>query len=373
MVTKEKVVVYPYDLSFAPFLRYSEFLSGIEIVGLVSPNGFGLTGKDAGCADGGSPVGITVSNKLETVLEQCDSVLFVESENKLDFDKFIFVEIQKAINAQKNIICCLKLEKSISENLSKLCETSGVVFRYMEEPDDICNYERNVNRLFEINVPIVFVTGLGIKCRKMHTQLALVSGLRCKGYKASCIASNRASMVLGFHSYPDFMFSQSKSEQQKIFAFNHFVKAIELKEEPDLIIIGIPGGIMPINSRFTNEFGLLAYEVSNAVYADTSVVCCYYQRFDADLFERLKNNSKYRLGADAACFAMANSSLLMDESIESKDLILSTIKPELVKSEVDALALDEILIVSAIEKENCKAAADHVIEKLASNAEVEAI
>lgn len=60
--------------------------------------------------------------------------------------------------------------------------------------------------------------------------------------------------MLGFYSFPSFMYDSNISEVNKVLMFNRFVRKIEKVEAPDIIIIGIPGGIMPYNRQFTRAF-----------------------------------------------------------------------------------------------------------------------
>ena len=41
------------------------------------------------------------------------------------------------------------------------------------------------------------------------------------------------------------MYDEGVSEKKKILMYNHYLKWIEQSEKPDVILVGIPGGIMP--------------------------------------------------------------------------------------------------------------------------------
>lgn len=77
MLGKEKVLVYPYDYEFTPVLRHIGLLHGLNVTILVSPGGWGLSGKDAAYSDGGIPLGITVRSDFDESLDECDTVWFV--------------------------------------------------------------------------------------------------------------------------------------------------------------------------------------------------------------------------------------------------------------------------------------------------------
>ena len=111
---------------------------------------------------------------------------------------------------------------------------------------------------------------------KLGVQLALREELIEKGYKVSSISSRLDSELYGLHPIPSFMFDRMNSETEKIQKYNHYVKQIELIEHPDIIIIGIPGGILPYDEIDHNEYGILAYEISYAVPCDAAIMCLPY-------------------------------------------------------------------------------------------------
>ena len=71
---KNRLLIYPYDLQFCPIVRHKKLLEDYEIMALVSPRGWGLTGKDGGSADNGGELGINVSSDFENNLVLCDTI-----------------------------------------------------------------------------------------------------------------------------------------------------------------------------------------------------------------------------------------------------------------------------------------------------------
>jgi peptide maturation system protein (TIGR04066 family) len=123
----------------------------------------------------------------------------------------------------------------------------------------------------DIDTPVIFVLGTGERTNKFEIQLALRENMMKMGYKASQVGTREYCELLGFHSFPRFMFGNGISEISKIASFNRFIKSLERDECPDVIIIGVPRGIMPFNNRLPNGYGILAYEVSQAVTPDSTV------------------------------------------------------------------------------------------------------
>ncbi|HEX2925349.1 MAG TPA: TIGR04066 family peptide maturation system protein [Ruminiclostridium sp.] len=265
-MSKTKIIVYPYDDQFTPILRRRELLRNYEVVGLVSPRGWGLNGRDAGQADNGSPLGLSITSDFDGSLELCDAVLFSESRTQLEFEQAFKPKVMKAIETGKDILFIFPLKEEIRNEISKACATRGVNFKYYPEirlaPQRIFGED---DLALELDTPVIFVLGTGERTNKFEIQLALRENMMKMGYKVSQVGTRGYCELLGFHSFPGFMFGNGISEISKISSFNRFIKGLEGDECPDVIIIGVPGGIMPFNNRLPNRYGILAYEVSQAV------------------------------------------------------------------------------------------------------------
>lgn len=309
MKENEKLLIYPYNMRITPVLRHKSLLSGYDVSCLVSPNGWGFTGKDAGIADRGPDIGITVSSDFEKALDLCDTVMIVESHLTIDFEKYIFNKIKTAVRSKKkNIICSLKLDRDAIKEISSMCNCEGVYFKYFDGtqnvlPEEIAIYNESIE---EIDTPIILVTGIAERTNKFEIQLTLREEIQNSGYRISQVGSRSYCEIMGFHPFPSFMYGNAISDVNKVLMFNRFIKKIEKTEEPDIIIIGIPGGIMPLNKEFTNKFGLVAFEISQAVAPDVVIASLLYEDYKPEGFDTYTNLIKYRLGFEVDFFNIAN-------------------------------------------------------------------
>lgn len=336
MNEREKVIIYPFDIEFCPIVRHKEFLGKYDIVSVVSPNGWGLTDEDVGHIDGGKLVGIKVSNNFEQEIKLCDTVIISDSYNKIDFDKIIYPKIVKAAESGKNVVCTINLDDKNLKLVKDLCEKKGVYFKYYPKATNIKS-NNYIGKLARIETPIVFVAGMGEKTNKFEIQLSLRRHLNKMGYKVSSIGTRNYCELLGFHSFPRFMQSLLISESDKVILFNKFIKNIEYKENPDVIVIGMPGGIMKFNNLFNNGFGILAYQISQAVKPDAVVFSMLYEDYLPKYFDMISTKIKYRFGFEIDCFNMSNTKFNWAESksFEVKNYI--TVNSTLVNEKVKKL------------------------------------
>ncbi|NFG63093.1 TIGR04066 family peptide maturation system protein [Clostridium sp. CMCC3677] len=308
MKNEYKTMIYPFDVESVPLIRHSNLMNNYKIVNIISPNGWGLCGKDAGDSDNGQPVGIIIDSDFNKALENCDTVFFTNSSMKMNLDKFVYPKIIKAAQSSKNIICTIKLENEMIDKISNICNKNNIFFKYFtDESDSIISPK--TEKIYPINTPIILVFGLCERTNKFEIQLNLRENLEKMGYKVSQIGTRQYCELMEFHSFPKFMNSKSITESEKVILFNHYIKNIENKEVPDVIVIGVPGGIMPINHEFTNRFGILAYEVSQAVMPDVVVLSTLYSSSSPEILKLLSKSCKYKFGYDIDCYNISNTSL----------------------------------------------------------------
>ncbi|MDF2539379.1 MAG: peptide maturation system protein family [Herbinix sp.] len=375
MEKKSCAIVYPYDLQFAPLLRHKEFIGDFEITGVVSPFSWGLCGKDAGYADRGPDIGIMVESDFDLAMQKCDTVIFTESEFPCDFDRTMLPKIRSAADKGKNIAVTLGLDRYKYDEVNEICERKGVAFAYYHSIAwDIINLsppELERHYIHKINVPVIFVLGDGEKTRKFEVQLSIREQFINEGYAVSQIGSRSNCEILGFHSIPTFLF-ETRNESEKIYLFNKYVKNIELQEKPDVIIIGIPGGIMPQSSMNNTYFGMTAYEMSNAIAPDASVFCTYYASWKPVYFEKMCEVVKYRLGLEVDCFMLSNSRIDWRSSEDSvNDPKFYYIKNEKVERMKRELAEINPPVFNILGREDAKNMANLLIDKLAEYASVD--
>ncbi|MDQ0089910.1 peptide maturation system protein (TIGR04066 family) [Paenibacillus anaericanus] len=374
MSKQEKLIIYPYDIQSTPIVRHPVFNHGYDILGLISPNGWGLCGKDAGIADYGGQLGINVSNDFNHLLDGCDTVLFSESHLKLDFDQMIKPKIDKAIEKRKNILCTIFIPDELLNYYIEKCKLSDTYFKYYNNSGrKIISKEIDIEYIHPINTPVAFVIGMGERCQKFEIQLALRERLLKMDYKISQVGSRDYCEMFGFHSIPSFMFAHTIPDYHKVVMFNHFIKDIELKEQPDLILIGIPGGLFPFNDEFTNKFGIMAYEISRAVKPDVSILSILYEDYKVDYFTELSKVIKYRFGIEVDCYNLANVKFDWDISSQNGMMTYNMIDAEVIDSVKSQFGSLSSPIFNIFNHQDTGKAADYLLEKLIEYADIQTI
>lgn len=374
MFNKKKLLVYPFSAEFSSLLRHKDLMVEYELVNLISPSGWGLSGHDAGNADGGGYIGVCVQADFEEGIKSSDTVLFAESSFNLNFDKYIYPKILKSIELNKNIILTLCIDKNIEIEIRKKCEEKELDFQYCRyDNESISEDYGGSNNILNIDTPVIFVIGMMENINKFEIQLSVGENMTRAGYKISHIGSRAYSNLLGLYSFPQFMFNSNLYESKKIVKFNRFVKEIEAKDKPDAIIIGIPGGIMPINNQFTNNFGILAYEISMAVKPDAAILSLPFSDYTYKQYDEICRFVNGRFGFDITVINLSNIMPEWPKILQGLDFSYSTIDSAYVDSKKLTDSRLKIPIFNIFNKDDCLMLSNHIIDKLAEYGEVNVI
>lgn len=316
----EHILIYPFTEEAMPIIRHLNILSNFNITSLVSPNGFGISKLDLHKIDGGERIidNLNISINFEKEVDKCTTVMFIPFNSPIiPMLKVLKNKLECSINNNKNIIWCLPENIFDLTYYKELCQEKGLEFTlFWENKIDIMSENTNLK---EIDVPIVCVFGESQNTNKFEIQMALRESFISKGYSVSQVGSRKYCEVLGFHSMPKFI-NEDISSNNKIRMFNSYIKELCTLENPDIIIIGIPGGIKPLNSIIDNDFGLTAFEISQAVNIDFSVLSVFNQKICNDDLDVFKNTFRYRFNSSLDLINISNCIFNITTSYVSKEL-----------------------------------------------------
>lgn len=261
---EEKVLIYPYSREYESMVIHQNLAKNYQIVSAVSPPGWGYDGDIIET----KKIKIIVSSNIPDELEKCTTVWIVK-------DGIVHVD-------EKIVEEMIKLSRKKGK---KVVITRYTNLKYQNDTNIIDKAESYKEAYcLEIKKPVIAVLGGEEYTDKYEIQLVMYETLKQIGYKVSLVSSRQDSWLMDIHPFPEFMFSKEYNETEKIVKYNHYVKAIEVEESPDIILLGIPGGTLQFDDINHNNFAIPTYEVSKAVNIDFGILCLPYQN---DLEERI--------------------------------------------------------------------------------------
>ena len=274
---RKKALIFPYDISCVHMIINRNMILEYEISHVVSLKSWGYCDKDAG-AHLKVHTGVNVSDDFETALAKVDTVIITDTIIPLD-NSLMQMYRERAIHAGKEVLD----SRSFAEK----------PFAYKNSLAD-----GGIPQINDIDKPLVVVVGTGTNTGKFDTQLYVRKIFLDEGYKVSQIGSKPNCNLWGFHGFPQFMIGKN-SGAEKILMFNQYVNYIASAEDPDIIIIGVPGGIVPISNKVYDDFGLMNYMVSNAVKPDYVILNTgfvdYNKSYIETMTEAVKNRFDYEV------------------------------------------------------------------------------
>lgn len=284
----EQLAIYPYNTSYAPIVRHQKLIHDMEIRSLISPKGWGLNNDCIKTYD----EKLIVTDNFTTGIEKCTAVWFVNDADISIPKELLKAKLLEALKHNKRVLFT-RTSHTYDEEIKDLIPIKKSI--QIKENNYFADNENT--SFFKINTPVIFVLGLSENTDKFEVQVALREQFMQKGYKVSSVSSRTDSAIVGMHPLPHFLFD-SISEVEKIVLFNHLVKQIELDEKPEIIIIGIPGGVSPFSKNQHNHFGITMYEISNALSCDCAVFCSPYLDYSLDLkyFTKISNEIYGKFG-----------------------------------------------------------------------------
>lgn len=368
-----RMLVFPYGHDCEPIIRHADMLdSCYNIVALVSPGGWGLVGKDI--TVGADEEKLLVHETFGEVTEEFDSLLIPPFQTTVEVvENRIVNKMIQIIPRVSHVLCVAQLTEANRKKLKEVCQCAGQNCEFV----DFCEYKglevyglvkpaEQYPPLQLLDVPVVVVAGMWERTDKFEISLSLRERFLRDGYRVSQVGSRDGCEMMGFHSFPQFMLQKDLDGTVKIPCFNQWIHQIIRQEQPDVVLITIPGALQDFNEQFTRGFGVLPYEVFQAVVPDALVMCTFYMREFSKAPEELSNSCKYKFDTSVDVYHISNLIIDVDESEQYRRTITNSIYRQTVSEAVDeGFAFSPIPIFNGLESEECDRMYEVLIEKLA--------
>ena len=313
--------IFPFHQECEPILRYRHLLQRQAKFFAPESWGYGNRGPDFSCV-------LTME-----AFEQDDfKDLLIPQFPLLERNEPFFLRsILQKIPHLQTVLCDAAFSEDSMREIGRACAQNGCTFRSTLDQSVPPMVEGE--GLLPLQTPVITIAGMWQDTDKLEASLCLRDILLREGYNVAQIGSRAYCELFRFHSFPSFMF-EDRSDCNKILQFNRFVHDIEREEQPDVILITVPGCINNYNDDFTNSFGLLAYDVMKAVKPDFLLLCTFFTPNADMLFSLLSETCLYRFGRRVDYFHMSRQYIDIAASREAHKVVLKRAQPEMVLEEL---------------------------------------
>lgn len=291
-MSKVNVGIYPFDESFVPVIRYKELFDKYRFCLFINHNGNILSEEEIKEKSTYAREYHEIKwDDLDTN-SNIDVLLVTSNVELLDCDVALGV-IEKY--CKKGIeIWLMGVQVTFRKRVKEICSLNNVRCKMQDDiqfENGMIDYRNLKYSLVQqiIETPIVSVAGVVPVAQKYQIQLNLLNNFKKDGYKVVLIGTGELNELMGAYSLGDVLFCRDLPEVHRIHYFNNFLKEIEKRDKPDVIIIGIDDPLLSLSSRHPFNYGIYATELYSAFSPDISIIALMNGNYNDDFMMNLGN------------------------------------------------------------------------------------
>jgi len=276
---KTPAAFFPISAETLPIAKYiDEYSEQYYITTLLTINGSGLSGKDAGYADNQPFVGKVIYSNLQETKDSWKTLLIANHSDRFGGDIYILTiqAIKTALILGKTVVCAARLKPNdlneIQNEIVLINDHNECQFIYLHGQENL-PLSLNEGRLYCPIAPILFVGGLLDEANTLEAFLSISGKLQSDNFNVVPISANANCGLAGIATFTQLTYPEGINEVQKVYALNYLVEKNEGYKHPDLFIVHLSGAIMEYNEIIPNGFGLFSYIISKALTPDFFICC----------------------------------------------------------------------------------------------------
>lgn len=296
---RTSAALFPFSSWLLPFVRQFEELQDKYVLRkLVSPSGFGLTGREAGYSRNHPEVGMAVADTLDPEDPAWDVLLLTET---IDADAVestrLENEAERALKSGKSVLYFGSGGTDVPKKMWTLSVAyPGMVHIHVGEVGMPASFRLDNNEYNRLDAPVVLVGGLVEEADTSEVLLRLAARLRADGLFFTAIGRHPIGKLFGLHALDHVFDRKDLTEAGRIHELNVFLRTLEIEERPDVIIVEAPDALMRYNDFALNGFGIRTYMVCQAACPDFLVCCLPCEMANGRLLSALSSDFEHRLG-----------------------------------------------------------------------------
>lgn len=334
---RKDIAIFPYNKETSPYVEYFNIINRLEKVISI---GISLTGLKNEMEE--ENIGLSVLSVEEMLSsKRCDwDELYILGEfisEKEDLSKAVTLLVNEADHYGKEVVLFNGKSNNFGTFRNKkkdilFCDTE---ISKRVHSDNIGSYE-----FARIERPVIFIGGM------LNTENVTKITFRIKaeldkayGIKTVGLLKNDYLGMENIYSYEKLLKCQKlNSFDDAVYRLNRFARDIIRYEQPDVILVELPSGIMKYSDTLVNSFGVETYIFAEALTPSHFIMDIPVQYAGAEMIKELSTYlySRYKLTVSAICV----SSLYVDSMDSMQEKKVSCVR--LPKSSVET-AIAEIV------------------------------
>lgn len=364
----KRIAIYPFSEECMIFSKHAELIGGgYKFVEAAAPAIWETSGRTIRTSEGEY-----VIKKSPSEFEgEADILLIPEFESAENAERGLVSAITKYIPKVSRVIYYGKFTEESRNRLISKCRECGCEFDDRRQIRRGITCDTNDENLQKQDVPIVAVAGFWENTGKEDILLSLKGRFMKEGYRVSVIGARGYSDLFGCRSFPDFMLADDVAEHSKPIMFNRYINKLIFDEDPDIILIGIPGSVQVLTDKYTNGFGITPFVTFQSFVADFMILCSFYDNLGAEFYSEISNMCKYRYGIMPDIYHMSDMYIDIAESDENGTATAHTAFKENVTEAVEELqGVSKTPVLDLTDDKNIDRVYEMIIAKLTGDTRV---
>lgn len=260
---------------------------------------------------------------------------------------FAYSTVKKHLKKQKNVICFYQFKEEDRKKLNKFASKNGT---------NIVFYQTIVStdELFPIDVPIIYIVGMGINCGQFNMHLNLRDIFENKGIKTLNYSNSDYSEFFGIYNINKVVDILEMNSFDAIVKFNHSVFSKVMATKPEVIILSDVTGLFPYNAVIDNLYGIYNNILKYACPYDYVIYNIYADEYDETTLKNIISRVLHSIDKNTLCLGLGHYATTMaiaglsdnDEFIkivpEEYENLLSNIRDKSDYDVVNTLSIDDL-------------------------------
>lgn len=303
-------------------------------------------------------------NSFEEGIQRSDveavMILPVKFENIYKVVSYVVAALERG----KNVFSLVDFPDDAVKEFQQICSKQNVNYTLLTEY--ACSCKEVINRdIWNIETPIVTIAAISENSGLIDLELSIRKYFQNSDYKISQIGSFEYCSLFGMNPFPKYMNDDSSvTITDRTLLFNHYIKEIEMREQPDLIIISLPSALLPYNNKFHFGFGNLSFIASNAFSSDYTVMSLLAGKYSDNFLIEMGNLLEYRFNLRPDAWVMSNVFANYSEAIDENLIRYYSCE----SGEVDKMISESGKgIINSLDPVAMKSLYDNIVEVLSEN------
>ena len=220
VIIDNDTIIFPIEKETVAIARFSsDLINNLHISSAVPLRGWGI--EQLNNIDyKGNIEGLQIKDIEDEFLEK--NLILCKPYRYCDFEKDIVPFLEKNIDRLENVFFCWNEKRDYIKDLCKRNNT-----KYHEFKSDLDDINIGDNILYQVKTPVILVSSLAEMADKFYTEMSIYNFFKSKGYNTKLIGTKSYSGLFNVNTFPEFMFNNRYSNEEKIIKFNHYIKVLE--------------------------------------------------------------------------------------------------------------------------------------------------